>query len=89
MIRTIPLIPYLLLLFATPSVSAQTTDVPARDLDTLVVTGTRLKDDLSRVPNSTTVIDLATIEARRDASVVKLLRSVPGVQIIQYGGRGG
>ena len=89
MIRTIPLIPYLLLLFATPSVSAQTTDVPARDLDTLVVTGTRLKDDLSRVPNSTTVIDLATIEARRDASVVDLLRSVPGVQITQYGGRGG
>ena len=89
MIRIIPLIPYFLFLAVAPSVSAQTTDVSARDLDTLVVTGTRLRDDLSRVPNSTTVIDLETIEARRDASVVDLLRAVPGVQITQYGGRGG
>ncbi|MEJ2161677.1 MAG: TonB-dependent receptor, partial [Chromatiales bacterium] len=89
MIRIIPLIPYFLFLAVVPSASAQTTDVSARDLDTLVVTGTRLRDDLSRVPNSTTVIDLETIEARRDASVVDLLRAVPGVQITQYGGRGG
>ena len=93
MIETRLLLPLLIALGLSVAIvspiAAQTSDGSSSSLDTIIVTGTRLTDDLSRIPNSTTVIDRATIEARKDSSVVDLLRAVPGVQITQYGGRGG
>ena len=59
------------------------------DAEVLVVTGTRLADTPDRLPNSISVLDLADIEARNDASVTDLLRGVPGLQVTQPGGRGG
>lgn len=58
-------------------------------VDTIVVTGTRVTDQLTNVSNSTTVIGLEDIEAQNRASVLELLRSVPGLQVTQPGGRGG
>jgi outer membrane cobalamin receptor len=57
--------------------------------DVIVVTGTRLAEPLDRQPNATSVIQLEDIEARNDASVVDLLRALPGIQVTQPGGRGG
>lgn len=58
-------------------------------IDTIVTTGTRVTDRLADVPNSTTVIGFADIEARNCSSVLDVLRSVPGLQVTQPGGRGG
>lgn len=67
---------------------AQAADEPDT-IDTVVTTGTRVTDLLVNVPNSTTVIDLAEIESRNCSSVLDLLRSAPGLQVTQPGGRGG
>lgn len=58
-------------------------------VETIVVTGTRVTDLLTNVPNSTSVISLDDIKAQNRASVLDLLRSVPGLQVTQPGGRGG
>ncbi len=58
-------------------------------METLVVTGTRLTNTAESSPRHTTVVTRETIESRRDASVIDLLRSIAGVQVTQYGGRGG
>ncbi len=58
-------------------------------IDTIVTTGTRLPDDLAVLPGSTAVIDRAAIEAANAATVLDLLRSTPGLQVTQPGGRGG
>ncbi len=59
------------------------------EIETIVVTGSRVTDLLADIPNSTTVIGLDEIEAQNHAGVLDLLRTVPGLQITQPGGRGG
>lgn len=54
--------------------------------ETLVVTGTRVPGP--RAIGPTTVIDAQAIEIRNDASVMDLLRDVPGLHVSAPGGRG-
>jgi vitamin B12 transporter len=56
--------------------------------DVIIVTGTRLPTALGAMANDVTVITRSEIEARNPSSVVELLRSMPGVAIVQAGGRG-
>ena len=56
---------------------------------TVVVTGTRIPVDALHIPNTMTIVNLETIEARNDPSVVDLLRELPGLQVTQPGGGGG
>ena len=54
----------------------------------LVVTGTRLAAEEDKLPATATVIGRDEIDARGDASVLDLLRAVPGIQIVQPGAGG-
>lgn len=76
-------------LMLAQGIDAAESELASTDAEVLVVTGTRLADTPDRLPNSISVLDLADIEARNDASVADLLRSVPGLQVTQPGGRGG
>jgi len=80
------LIPAFALSTATWAAQAQT---PEATVETLVVTGTRLETAPSSMPSHITVLDRATIERRNKSSVLELLREVDGIQVTQYGGRGG
>jgi outer membrane cobalamin receptor len=64
-------------------------DDGAEAMDVIVVAGSRVSDLLSELSNSTTVINLAEIEAQNRASVLDLLRHTPGLHVSQPGGRGG
>ncbi len=57
--------------------------------DTIVVTANRTEQPLARVGQTITVIDAAEIERRQTATVVDILRTVPGVTIARNGGVGG
>ena len=65
------------------------TAVPAMADDTIVVTANRAPQPLARVGQSITVLDAAEIARRQTATVVDLLRSVPGVTVARNGGIGG
>jgi len=56
--------------------------------DELVVTGTRLAAEESKLPSAATVIDRPEIEARNDTGFADLLRDVPGIQVVQPGAGG-
>lgn len=71
------------------NLGAAESELASKEAEVLIVTGTRLSDTMNRLPNSISVLDLADIEARNDASVTDLLRGVPGLQVTQPGGRGG
>lgn len=58
-------------------------------LPVTVVTATRIPTRLDRLPATTAVIDRQAIEASQAASVIELLRQVPGLHIDLPGGRGG
>jgi len=58
-------------------------------VDNIVVTGIRTTDQLSEIPNVTTVIRLEEIEARNKVSVADLLRNLPGIHVTQPSGQGG
>jgi outer membrane cobalamin receptor len=62
------------------------------ELETLqqnvVVTATRTETSTSLLGNSVTTLSAAEIEARQSPSVAELLRSVPGFNVVQLGGRG-
>ncbi|MBC7520936.1 MAG: TonB-dependent receptor [Sandarakinorhabdus sp.] len=57
--------------------------------ETIVVTATRTPQPLNRVGQSISVIDSAEIDRRQTATVVDLLRTVPGVTVTRNGGIGG
>lgn len=59
------------------------------ELETLVVTGTRLFDAPQRLPYALTSIGQAGIEARNPASLPDLLGEQPGLHVSQPGGGGG
>ena len=55
----------------------------------VVVTAGAVPEDAGTLGVATTVIDRATIERSRAATVADLLRSVPGIDVSQSGGTGG
>jgi vitamin B12 transporter len=57
--------------------------------EAVVISATRLATPLSQVASSVTVITAADIEARQARSLPDVLRTVPGVDIVQTGGAGG
>src|SRR5438045_5798544 len=57
--------------------------------ETVVVGATRIPTPVREVASSVTVITAADIEARQQRSLPDILRSVPGVNIVQTGGAGG
>lgn len=75
-----------LLAVAAAAQTAEPTDV---SVDNIVVTGVRTTENLSEVPNATTVIRLDEIEAQNDISITDLLRNLPGVHVVQPSGQGG
>jgi len=58
-------------------------------VDNIVVTGARTTNILADIPNATTVINLAEIEAQNSVSVADLLRNLPGIHVVQPSGQGG
>src|SRR5258708_3419484 len=57
--------------------------------ESVVVSATRIPTPIAEVASSVTVITAATIESRQQRSLPDVLRSVPGVNIVQSGGAGG
>jgi vitamin B12 transporter len=76
---------FLMLAFIMPAVAAET----AAEVDNIVVTGSRASNQLSEIPNTTTVIRLEELEARNAVSVPDALRQLPGVHVVQPSGQGG
>lgn len=72
------------LLFATSSVHA----IEDRDRLTIEITGSRTAQTVDESLAPVTVIDRAQIDARPSASVTDLLRSTPGLNIVNNGGKG-
>lgn len=64
-------------------------DDTSQGVDTIVVTGSRSTDQLSEIPNTTTVILLEDLEARNPVSVPDALRHLPGIHVVQPSGQGG
>lgn len=56
--------------------------------ESVVVTAVQVDQPLTRVPDSTTVIDGRTLAARQQFTLGQALRSVPGVVVQQNGGPG-
>ena len=59
------------------------------DIDTIVVSASRLESNTSDLAQSVQIITREQIEHRQAANVTELLRQVVGANIIQQGGRGG
>jgi len=62
--------------------------VPARKMDDLVVTATRLPTPRGELASSVTVITAEDIQRKQYRSVAQALRSVPGLHVVQSGGAG-
>ena len=62
---------------------------PAMSREAVVVSATRLATPVSDVGSSVTIITADQIEARQQRSLPDVLRSVPGLNIVQSGGAGG
>jgi vitamin B12 transporter len=67
--------------------STGTAAAPTR-LDPVVVTGTQVALPVSELPSAVTVIDREEIESRQVTDVLQLLRTVPGLSVVQQGSRG-
>lgn len=82
--------PFIVLLSAiTLSSPAYADDGPgAEGDDAIVVTANRTAQPLSRVGQSVSVVDAAEIARRQTATVVDILRTLPGVSIVRNGGIG-
>ncbi|OYY92079.1 MAG: TonB-dependent receptor [Sphingomonas sp. 28-66-16] len=85
------MLPVAVMAAASPVIAQQTPATP----DTLepvsepiIVTANRTAEPLSRVGQSVTVIDAATINTRQTDNVADLLRTVPGVAIARNGNIG-
>jgi len=78
------------LLFSSAALIALTAPVFAQITDeNVVVSATRIPTPVAQIASSVTVITAADIEARQQRSLPDVLRSVPGVNIVQSGGAGG
>ncbi|OYY67609.1 TonB-dependent siderophore receptor [Sphingomonas sp. 28-63-12] len=61
---------------------------PTDTSDPIIVTATRTAEPLSRVGQSVSVIDSATLKTRQTSTVADLLRTLPGVTVARNGGIG-
>lgn len=69
---------------------ASAADTPAdTQLEQVLVTGTRLSDVAAQLPTASTVIDQQNILLRAPDTLLDLLRTLPGVQLVQPGGGAG
>jgi vitamin B12 transporter len=79
-------------LFSSAALIALVTPVYAQGTlndENVVVSATRIPTPIAEIASSVTVITAADIEARQQRSLPDVLRSVPGVNIVQSGGAGG
>ncbi len=76
----------ILAILAYRPVVANDSDV---DIDTIVVTASRIDVEKSETSHSVEIIDRDDIAARQAPNVTELLRQVAGLNVIQQGGRGG
>ena len=75
--------------FAQDTVTIADTRIDPNTSEYFTVTATRVATPVSQVASSVTVITAADIDARQQRSLPDVLRSVPGVDIVQTGGAGG
>ncbi len=61
----------------------------SKDVEEYVVTATAVKTPAAQVSQSVTVVDAKEIEALQQREVSEVLRTVPGVEVVNSGGRGG
>ncbi|HMH65079.1 MAG TPA: TonB-dependent receptor [Rhizomicrobium sp.] len=78
-----------LIALATPALAQSQLSYPHLDDENVVVSATRLPTPTAEIASSVTVITAAQIEARQDRSLPDVLRTVPGLNIVQTGGAGG
>lgn len=78
-----------ILLLTSVAAPALALDAGDSGTDTIVVTANRAPQPLARVGQSITVLDSAEISRRQTATVVELLRALPGVTVARNGGIGG
>ena len=90
MIRFPPFLPAAsLLVCSTPLAAAEDTADALENIESIVVTASRLERDATELTQSATIIGRAEIEARQYANVTEMLRHVAGLNVVQQGGRGG
>ena len=82
-----PFHPAARLLLAAAPVLCTALPVAAQDM-TIIVTGSALPVEQSRIGNAVTVIDRAALDRRAAGDVIDVLRSVPGIAVNQPGGTG-
>lgn len=73
--------------FVPPQVHAADTGVEADDLEELIVTGTRRKQSVVDVPFNISAVSGDQIDAQNLSNPVDLLRTVPGVSVVDRGVR--
>lgn len=76
-------------LLSAPSLADQTAYAPQnKDIDNLIVTGTRIAVPVSQAGRSISVITAEDIALRQDRFVFDALQSVPGIQVTRSGSLG-
>ncbi|MFQ5900358.1 MAG: TonB-dependent receptor plug domain-containing protein [Thermodesulfobacteriota bacterium] len=70
-------------------VNAEEVETKVEEIGEVVVTATRLKTPTGEVGSSITVITGKEIEEKQKTTVLEVLRSVPGLDVVQQGGPGG
>ena len=76
------------ILFIPNIIAAEATE-PVPTLETVIVSASRITSEATNTTANHTIISRETIEKANPASVVDVLRQVPGLHIDQQGGRGG
>jgi len=74
-------------LYSTAAIAVMASAAHAQE--DVVVSATRVPTPISQVASSVTVLTAADIEARQERSLPDVLRTVPGLDIVQTGGPGG
>ena len=59
------------------------------ELDTIIVTASKLEESVSQTANAVTVLSQEEIVQRQTTDVFEQLREVPGMTFVSSGGRGG
>jgi outer membrane cobalamin receptor len=78
----------ILTIFIPKHVMAESTD-PIPTMETVIVSASRITSEATNTTANFTIISREVIEKANSASVVDVLRQVPGLHIDQQGGRGG
>jgi outer membrane receptor protein involved in Fe transport len=74
-------------LFGATKVSAQELDVKVQEIEKVVVTGTRRMNDVQDVPVNITALSAVQLERDRVYDLVDVAKWVPGLTVIDQGGR--